>query len=127
MIIDINLNLEEIKALDAWASEKGIGRRKILQEAIRLYNLYELGCLFGSDQVNASLYDIIKATEAICEGPVEVKSSYDPEYPEHKWIVLTVSTYGNVVDLERQWVKQVATLSPRLDVRLVVRQHELVS
>ncbi len=72
-----------------------------------------------------ALRKIIAATTEIFGEDVHVKESCDPEFPEEKYVVFSVSARGNareIVAQEAEWVRRVRDVAPAWDAfRLSIR------
>lgn len=57
----------------------------------------------------STLTEVIAVTSEVFAGPVTVKEDFDPEHPEHRYVVFVVSAEGNATELlakERLWLER---------------------
>ena len=57
----------------------------------------------------STLTDVITVTTEIFAEPVSVKEDFDPEHPEHRYVVFVVSVAGDAAELlgkERLWLER---------------------
>lgn len=67
---------------------------------------------------SAKTREVIALTSEIFGGPVTVQESYDPEHPNHKWIVVTAEATASrsaILKLESEWARRISSSSPHSD------------
>jgi len=77
----------------------------------------------GVEAAPQMIEKIIAVTRNLFPGEVTFQPEFDPDAPQHRFLVFTVSVRGEaqeVVDRRCQWHRQVQQLRPAFDYRLSI-------